>query len=74
MIDAIFVLSLISIILHISAAIFYIKQKKSLEAIKSQKIISQSQDLKEFLSDMDIHGYSMVRISPDNVLFWKGKK
>lgn len=73
MIDAIFVLSLISIILHISAAIF-ISSKKGIRSYKITKIVSQSQDLKEFLSDMDIHGYSMVRISPDNVLFWKGKK
>lgn len=55
------------------ANIFYsIKLKKKSNKIR-QKSTEQNADLVDFLSDIKIHGYSVVRVDPNNI-FYRGTK
>ncbi len=67
-------ISLFIIILALSLFSFYLfTENQKLQAIIKKQPKVKSEELVDFLSDMQTHGYSVVRINPDNVFFRKTK-
>lgn len=67
------ILAFVVILIYTGIIIYLFAENQKLkETIKKQPKV-KSEELADFLTDMQTHGYSVVRINPDNVFFRKTK-
>jgi hypothetical protein len=50
-------------------ALSYVYYQKSNLKEEKKKLQNQGADLSDFMSDLKIHGYGVVRLDPDNLIY-----